>query len=331
MNFHSQEWLDHFIARGYSNVQVIGSGVEGVVHRLGNGQVAKVWFRKSAGDLLAMQQFYADLAEANLSFETPTIVEVSEVAGRAITIEKELAGTPLQNQLAPDDRELLPSTVNCVTSVLRELATVSGTLAMQRAAVLDESESFWAGANGFSEALAALLERRVRKFGHVLQRNVIDFDRKADRIIECISGLEVTEISVIHGDLFGENILVDNSLRPLSVFDFGFLSTCGDPRMDAAITAIIMNMYGPHARSIAQFLTKHFAAELGYSPEILVLYQAAYALATSNIFTNDGNDGHFAWCIKQLNRNDVSEVLGMLGSNGKSCSESSPSSRLPIQ
>jgi hypothetical protein len=43
-------------------------------------------------------------------------------------------------------------------------------------------------------------------------------------------------------------------------------------------------------------VTSHLADALGYPEEVLVLYQAAYAVATSNAFTDNGTDGHFAWC-----------------------------------
>ena len=52
-----------------------------------------------------------------------------------------------------------------------------------------------------------------------------------------------------------------------------------------------MNMYGPHAPAIADRLTSRLAAELGYPAEALLLYRAAYAIATSNAFTSDGSDG----------------------------------------
>ena len=51
--------------------------------------------------------------------------------------------------------------------------------------------------------------------------------------------------------------------------------------------------------------------DLGYPIEVLLIYQAAYAAATSNAFTPDGNDGHFAWCIAQLLRADISQALGL--------------------
>ena len=95
------------------------------------------------------------------------------------------------------------------------------------------------------------------------------------------------------------------------MLDFGFFSTAGDARFDAAVTAMIMDMYGPHAAAATRLLTRRITAELGYPTEILLLYQAAYAVATSNFFTPDGSDGHFAWCVEQLGRKDVGEALGL--------------------
>lgn len=68
-------------------------------------------------------------------------------------------------------------------------------------------------------------------------------------------------------------------------------------------------MYGPHALQITRALTAQIAADLSYPAETLLIYQAAYAAATSNAFTVDGSDGHFTWCIKQLARTDVTAAL----------------------
>jgi len=42
--------------------------------------------------------------------------------------------------------------------------------------------------------------------------------------------------------------------------------------------------------------------KLGYSVEVLLTYQAAYAVATSNAFTADCSEGDFAWCMSPLCR-----------------------------
>ena len=308
---HTTAWLEYFSRRGYSDVRPAASGVEGAIYRLGKGTVAKVWGRRRAPQLVRMQEFYVDVAHAGLGFATPVILSVEEVDGVAITYERELHGEPLQARLAFDDAEMDSATVSCVIEVLKALASVPATDAMRRMPVLDEEEPFRDESGDFVTSLIALLDRRVARFGDVLRRQLPDFDRRYTRILEKVGGIDRAPPSVVHGDLLGENILVDERIRPVSVLDFGFFSTAGDPRLDAAIAAGIMNMYGPHAAAIATALTDRFASELGYSPEALLIYRAAYAVATSNVFTSDGSDGHFPWCIAQLTQERLTAVLDL--------------------
>lgn len=308
---HTREWLDHFRAQGHDPAP-LAAGVEGAIYDLGGGLVAKVWRDRPAAALQRMQTFYADVAAADLPFATPEILRIEQAGGTSVTYERKLNGAPLQHRLDVTDAEIGPAAVSCVTGVLRALATVPATASMRQLAALDENRPLWARAeDAFESPLLRLIERRVARFGPVIREHLPDFDRRCRALRERLGALDARPDTVIHGDLLGHNILIDEHFRPLAVLDFGFLTTAGDPRFDAAITASIMNMYGPHALSITQALTAHFAGELGYSAEVLLTYQAAYAAATSNAFTKDGSDGHFAWCIAQLRRADVSEALGV--------------------
>jgi hypothetical protein len=58
-----------------------------------------------------------------------------------------------------------------------------------------------------------------------------------------------------------------------------------------------------------------------HSADVLLTYQAAYAVVTSSAFTPDGSDGHFAWCIAQLRRADVSEAKVFDARAGQSTDE----------
>jgi len=308
---HTSEWLEYLSSHGYPDVKPLAAGVEGAIYRLGDGTVAKVWGHKRQPELLRIQQFYADVARADLSFVTPEILRVEVINGLAVTFERELSGAPLQKRLAFEDRDLDEATIECVVDVLRALSTVLGTDAMKQMPVLDEDRPFWEGKDNFPAALIALLERRVARFGDLLRQHVPDFDRRYARVVERLAALDRVPPTVVHGDLFAENILVDGDVRARAVLDFGFLSTAGDPRLDASITAVIMNMYGPHAPKIAETLTTRFAAELNYPVEVLLIYRAAYAIATSNAFTTDGSDGHFPWCVAQLRGPAVTDALGL--------------------
>jgi len=307
---HMQQWIDHFTGEGH-DVSALAAGVEGAIYDLGGGLIAKVWRHRAAVELARLQRFYADVAAAELPFATPEIISIQQIDGTSVTYERKLPGDPLQKRLKPDDREIGPAAVRCVIDVLRALATVRATSTMRQLAVLDEDQPLWSDANDFRAALISLLGRRVARFGDVIRRHLPEFDRRYSALQNRLATMTAFPDTVLHGDLFGENILVDEKLRPLAVLDFGFLTTAGDPRLDAAITASIMNMYGPHAPSITRDLTAGISDDLGYPAEDLLIYQACYAVATSNAFTPDGSDGHFAWCIAQLRRGDIAEALGL--------------------
>jgi aminoglycoside phosphotransferase (APT) family kinase protein len=306
---HTQQWLDHFARAGH-DPSPLAAGVEGAIYDLGRGLVAKVWRDRRPAELARMQRFYGDVAAAGLPFGTPEILAVESAGDTAVTYERKLPGAPLERRLGPDDDAVNPDAARCVAEVLRALATVAATPAMRDLAVLDEDRPLWAGADTFPGAVLNLLGRRVARFGPVICGRLPDFDRRYARLRERLAALPSPPDTVIHGDLVTGNILVDEQARPLAVLDFGFLTTAGDPRLDAAIAASVMNMYGPHAPAITSALTAQLARDLGYPADVLLTYQAAYAVATSNAFTADGSDGHFAWCLDQLRRPDVTDLLG---------------------
>jgi hypothetical protein len=310
LQVHTAEWVRRFVRMGYPEAEPLAAGVEGAIYRLGGGMVAKVWSGRRRG-LELMRAYYADLADGGLPFDTPVFLRMERIDGVVVTFEPELRGQPLQNRLTFQDRELDPAAVDCVLLVLRSLAGIRATDVMRRLPVLDEDRPFWDGANDFVGALVALLQRRVARFGDVLRSHIPDFDERYTRLRSGLQGLDRVPPAAIHGDLFGENVLVDDDARPLSVLDFGFVSTAGDPRFDAGVCASLMNMYGDHAIAITDALTKRFAAELAYPVQALVHYQGAYAVATANVFTADGSDGHFTWATQQLTRPMMSTVLGL--------------------
>jgi serine/threonine protein kinase len=193
--------------------------------------------------------------------------------------------------------------------VLQALASVPGDAKLARLPVLGEAEALWGARASWGESLAALLQRRAARFGQQLRDAIPGFDHKLEIILTLLDTVTPRSPSLIHGDLVPPNILVDDGGRPTAVLDFGFFSTVGDPAFDAAVAASTFDMYGLHASRRGDQLMREIGERLGYHPLELTLYKAAYAVATSNAYDQNGRDGHFAWCVQVLRRGDVVDLL----------------------
>ena len=300
------EHLRYFRKHGYPSAHPLASGMEGSVYRLRPGLIGKVWARRSAPGVAQLKAFYAELSAKRLPFRTPRIEDVVQDGNLTISIEHELPGVPLQDY--SEDERRTQASVDCVIDVLQALGAIANVATATELPALDESEPL-RGQLAWHEALARLAERRVARFGLQLRAAVDGFDEKFVRMLSALRSLPASSESVLHGDLARENILVDDKLRPTAVIDFGTLSTRGDPAFDAALAAAVFDMYGPQARAHEELMDRQVVRVFGYPPRRLLLYKASYAAITSNAYDPLGRDGHFAWCVRVLRRDDLTDML----------------------
>jgi hypothetical protein len=309
MQVHDQRWIGYFRAKGHSDVEPLATGMEGAVYRLGRGLVAKVWGSdKPHSELVALQHFYTDLARESLPFATPDMIEVARVDGTSVTIERELSGRRVQDHIIDGGSDVPYLARECLSVVLEALAAVADLASSHALPALSEGQPF-RGDLDWPTAFVALLERRVHRFGEQLRAAVGDFDDVHALITASVRAMTTRPTAVIHGDVCRENILVDGDLRPTALLDWGFLSTAGDPAFEASVTAGIFDMYGDNAAALDEQLLDCFEERLKLPHDHLLVYRAAYAVATSNAYDPDGRDGHFAWCTSALRRPDVRDAL----------------------
>ncbi|WP_328336335.1 hypothetical protein [Streptomyces violaceus] len=130
-------WPARFFDRGHTDVRRIGAGVEGVVYRLGEGRVAKVWSGRPPTGFELTHRVYADIARQTLPFSTPEILDVEEHEGIPVTYERELPGVAMRadSAHAGHERELPTQHTDALLAVLRGLASVPGTDAMRQLTV----------------------------------------------------------------------------------------------------------------------------------------------------------------------------------------------------
>ncbi|MGW1339928.1 phosphotransferase family protein [Kribbella sp. NPDC002412] len=273
-------------------MELIGQGMEGAVYDLGDGRVRKTWFDRRPDDVRPLQAFLDELPP--LPFRTPRLREISaDDEGLAVSVEDKLTGTALQDAGLTEQQAL-----DAFVAVVEALGTTTAGPASKALPVLNQP--FWRADLSWGEALAALVRRRAAESHHHLKRDVPDFDERLERLTTRLATIEPDRLSVVHGDICPPNLLMDGP-RTAAVLDWGFYSTAGDNTFDAALAAGFFDMYGPDAQRLDNLLLDRFEA-LGHDRERMYLYRAAYAITTATIYDADAGDGHYAWCVGNLNR-----------------------------
>ena len=306
-----ERWINYFRDPGYPEASGISTGMEGAVYSLRDKElVAKVWVNRTEQDLRILQEFYRSLGNDG-SIKTPKIVDVLIIDDTLVSHEQYLSGKPLENFVNEQSENAELNAAESVCVVLEHLRDVEVQSGMYGLRVLDEPKLPWEGQSTWSEAIGELIDTRLSRFGDQLTSRVPNLSDIVAALSDFLKTRDGVRMSILHGDLCGPNIMVANDLKPLSVFDFGFLTLVGDPALDASISSAIFNMYGPHARDIDDEVTDFFSRRLGHSIQTLLAYRAVYGCLTSNAYALDGSDGHFEWCVTMLNRADVQTALGL--------------------
>ncbi|TDD16730.1 aminoglycoside phosphotransferase family protein [Kribbella turkmenica] len=273
-------------------MELIGQGMEGAVYDLGDGRVRKIWFDRRPDDVRPLKEFLDELPA--LPFRTPRIREIAAGAdGQAVHDEHLLTGTAL-NESGLTESEALDAFV----AVVEALGPTTPGPASKALPVLNQP--FWRDDLSWGEALAALVRRRAAESHRHLRRDVTDFDELLEDLTTRLATVEPGRLSVVHGDICQPNLLMDGP-RTAAVIDWGFYSTAGDNTFDAALAAGFFDMYGPDAQRLDNLLLDRFEA-LGHDRRRMYLYRAAYAITTATIYDADAGDGHYRWCVGNLNR-----------------------------
>ena len=295
------------------NPQFVAAGMEGFVFDIGNDRLAKVWLTKTRQEVEQLHAFYAQLREKRLPFATPLIQEILDTTtGVTISLEERLAGVALKTLLVRDPiNDTLSQKGMDAFLLVTEALERAGEVPAARSLPLLNETSLWTPHSTWGQLLANLVRHRAKRYQTVLQRFVGELQHKVHRVAMLLDALHAPHLTVIHGDICPENVLVDDdTLMPTALLDFGFLTTVADPLFDAVISTLVFDMYSPRSRQMRERLRVRYSQRLGQPfRDIYPLYKAAYALATSNAYSENGEDGHFQWCVDILNDEETKALV----------------------
>ncbi|GGH73581.1 thiamine kinase-like enzyme [Pullulanibacillus pueri] len=290
--------------------QLIGSGMECEVYLYDHEKVLKVYnemsdYRKQT----VLKAFYSKIDSSDLSYELPYIYDIYNENGMVITIEKRMRGSNMQ-------RLFSDMTVNEQTKMMETY--LNANLELKSAKVESDIEGFVLfNENQTSEApdnwYFALKEMVIRKKGELdcyFKRDVQHYNEKVNRLVAFLSSGYEGEYSLIHGDFYPGNLLANKHGKVTGLIDFGIMTMYGDHLFDIAIGWVCLDMYNELKANLYERYLNIIIATLSESVrKRLYIYVLIYSFLTANLYSPKCEDGHYQWCVKNLNNKGYWEAL----------------------
>jgi aminoglycoside phosphotransferase (APT) family kinase protein len=150
--------------------------------------------------------------------------------------------------------------------------------------------------------LARWLTQKMTSLTPYFQRDVSSFPLKLVQMLDLLAQPYTGSYCLVHGDFFPGNLLVDQQNEVTALLDFGLFTLWGDPLFDVATAWVFFDMYDDLKADLRQRLLEVILARLGEGVRgRLYRYVLIYSLLSANTYAPDGSDGHYRWCVANLN------------------------------
>jgi len=286
-----------------TDAALIARGMEAEVYAYGADAVLKLY--PPSTSLAALEQlhaFYAALDRSCLSYAVPRIDLLADEGAYCVTIEPRLAGHPFEALL---DTRLLHHADALMTTYVEavlEVARIAMPPATSRYKVVDPDQLSTRAAGDWHAFLRRWLDRQLPTLAPYLTRDVDDFAAKCAQHDALLAQPYRGPYQLIHGDIFPGNLLAASDGRIQALLDFGRFSMYGDAVWDAATAWVFFDMYEQRRANLRARVLPHFLERLADAVRgRLYRYVLVYSLLSAHTYAADCSDGHYAWCVANLN------------------------------
>lgn len=250
-----------------------------------------------------LQRFYEsiDTGQSELSF--PRIHDISRYGNLIAIIESRIQGYPLNELLETMDKVDHDRAEDLYLDTLWELKQVQITASPKTYLLFDKDGISEVSRQSFESFYSQFLEQKIQRIRPFFASGYPSFPEKAVALIDAIRDGKTATLSVVHGDYFPGNILVNKALSQThGVIDFGSFTLFGNYLLDVAGAFGFYRMYDSERFVIRQRLLAKILQRLKPEEEpVFFRYLLANAVLTSDLYASDAdprNDDHFRWAAE---------------------------------
>ncbi len=277
---------------------LLGQGMEGLIFNYSEEKVLKIWFRGNKHRLKNRKKLY-ETVQKQIQVPVPEIYNVAQFGDLTYTIEKKIMGQPGHLAYAASSNEIQKKLLDNYFDLLQELKFVSingqyGQL------VADSHEKIQT--TTWNEYIKIKLQKTLEKTTRNPDHNIKNLDQLFDKFFkeEWPRINKNVAKNLVHGDLFLENIMVNQQGQVTGLLDFGSLSLIGDHLIDVAALTYTVTISDEVDKTAETYLLKKTKQKYSNKLKLIRVYTLFYCLLFINSLTYDPRT--YAWCIKNLQR-----------------------------
>lgn len=289
---------------GLEHASLFADGAEAEVYERDEDTLLKLYIggNEQAERLEILKDFYANVSHTDVPLPMIQDIHIFPDANLITVIETRLRGRSLAAMIEQLQGDELERAENLYLDVVFGVQNIQLRHEPARYHLIDPEHRSGREQGRFEVFYAASLREKLREVSVFFASYDEDFPRKAAALVEAIESQPEAPLSVVHGDLFAGNILVNEVLdRVEGVIDFGTYTQFGNALLDIAGGFGYYRMYAPERRAIRAALLPKVLERLSREEHPLFFqYLLANAILTSNLYTTDPDprdNGHFQWSL----------------------------------